>query len=140
MPSVKAAYKPGHITTGNIMEELGFSPEEIREAEIQHELWVPIRAEIEGRKLTRAQVGKVLQIHQPDTSLLMRGQIERFSITRLMQFADRLQLAVTINVTPKAESVKPQTATRIPLRRTGLRKQPARPATAPRTARKTALA
>jgi predicted XRE-type DNA-binding protein len=140
MPSVEAAYEPGHITTGNVLEDLGFSPEEIREIDIQHDLFVPIRAEIEGRKLTQAQVAKVLQIHQPDASLLMRGQISRFSITRLMQFADRLQLAVTINATPKAQAIKPQVATRIPLRRTGLRKQPARPATAPRTTRKAALA
>lgn len=140
MPSANETNKPGHVTTGNVLEDLGFSPEEIREIEIQHDLFVPIRAEIEARKLTQAQVAKVLQIHQPDASLLLRGQIARFSITRLMQFADRLQLAVTINVAPKAETVKPQTATRIPLRRTGLRKQTARPPATPRIARKAALA
>lgn len=102
MPSAKAANKPGHVTTGNVLEDLGFSAPEIREMEIQHNLWVPIRAEIETRKLTQAQVAKVLQIHQPDASLLMRGQIERFSITRLLQFASRLQLAVAFYRDTKA--------------------------------------
>ena len=67
MPSTKAPNKPGHITTGNVLEDLGFSPEEIREIEIQSDLWVPIRAEIEARKLTQSsKLAKVLKIHQPD--------------------------------------------------------------------------
>jgi predicted XRE-type DNA-binding protein len=140
MSSAKAVNKPGHITTGNVLEDLGFSAQEIREIEIQHDLWVPIRAEIEARKLTQSQLAKVLQIHQPDVSLLLRGQIARFSITRLLQFAGRLQLAVTINVAPKGETPKPRSATRIPLRRPRLRKQPARSSAAPKAARAIALA
>jgi predicted XRE-type DNA-binding protein len=104
MPRAKEANKPGHVTAGNVLEDLGFSAEEIREMEIQHDLWVPIRAEIDARKLTQAQIAKVLRIHQPDASLLLRGQLARFSITRLMQFADRLGLAVTLAVGPKIET------------------------------------
>jgi predicted XRE-type DNA-binding protein len=106
MPSTRATDRPGHITTGNVLEDLGFSAEEIREMEIQHNIWVPNRAEVEARKLTQAQLSKVLNIHQPDASLLLRGQISRFSITRLMQFADRLGLAVTVAVVPKDEAKK----------------------------------
>lgn len=117
MPSGKVANKPGHITTGNVLEDLGFSPEEIREMEIKHNLWVPIRAAIEAQKLTQSQLAKALQIHQPDVSLLLRGQIARFSISRLLQFADRLQLAVTLSVAPKAELENGRDTARIPLRR-----------------------
>jgi predicted XRE-type DNA-binding protein len=92
MPNAKAADKPGHLTTGNVLEDLGFSAQEIREMEIKHGLWVPIRAAVEARKLTQSQLAKLLQIHQPDASLLLRGQIERFSITRLLQFAHCLGL------------------------------------------------
>jgi predicted XRE-type DNA-binding protein len=140
MPSAKETNKPGHITTGNVLEDLGFSAQEIREMEIKHDLWAPIRAEIEARKLTQAQLAKVLQIHQPDASLLRRGQIERFSITRLLQFADRLQLAVTLAVAPKAESQKTKSTARIPMRKTDPRRSPARPAASPNTARTSALA
>jgi len=127
MPSAKETNKPEHITTGNVLEDLGFSAEEIREIEIQHDLWVPIRAEIEARKLTQAQVAKLLQIHQPDASLLLRGQISRFSITRLLQFADRLQLAVTLTVAPKAETQKARRTARIPMRKAQTRRKPTRP-------------
>jgi hypothetical protein len=57
-----------------VLEDLGFSPEEIREIEIKHDLWAPIREEIESRKLTQAKLCKALQIHQPDASLLLRGR------------------------------------------------------------------
>ncbi len=115
------------MTTGNVLEDLGFSAEEIREIEIQHDLWVSIRAEIEARKLTQAQVAKVLQIHQPDASLLLRGQIARFSITRLLQFAHRLQLAVTLAAVPKTEVQKAKSAPRIPGHKTSPRRTPETP-------------
>jgi predicted XRE-type DNA-binding protein len=135
MPSANETNKPGHITTGNVLEDLGFSAQEIREMEIQHDLWVPIRAEIEARKLTQAQLAKVLQIHQPDVSLLLRGQIARFSITRLLQFADRLQLAVTLTVAPMAEK-----STRVPLHKVTTRPRPAKASSASRAAQSIAQA
>jgi len=140
MPSANETNKPGHITTGNVLEDLGFSAQEIREMEIQHDLWVPIRAEIEARKLTQAQLAKVLQIHQPDVSLLLSGQIARFSITRLLQFADRLQLAVTLTVAPMAEKSKPWNSTRVPLHKVTTRPRPAKASSASRAAQSIAQA
>jgi predicted XRE-type DNA-binding protein len=140
MPSAKETNKPGHITTGNVLEDLGFSAQEIREMEIKHDLWAPIRGEIEARKLTQAQLAKVLNIHQPDASLLRRGQISRFSITRLLQFADRLQLAVTLAVAPKAETQRAKSPARIRLRKPSQRKSPTTSEATRRTARTSALA
>jgi predicted XRE-type DNA-binding protein len=128
MPSANAPNKPGHITTGNVLEDLGFSQEEIREIVFKHDLWAPIREEIESRKLTQAKLSKALQIHQPDASLLLRGQIERFSITRLLQFADRLGLSVTIKVAPPAQSKKPRSAAKVPMRASAGRRQSAKTA------------
>jgi predicted XRE-type DNA-binding protein len=125
MPNAKAADKPGHITTGSVLEDLGFSMQEIREMQIKYDLWVPIQAEIDARKLRQSQLAKVLQIHQPDASVLLRGQISRFSITRLLQFADRLGLAVTFTVARAAESKESRKRARIPLRKaTSARRQP----------------
>jgi predicted XRE-type DNA-binding protein len=122
MPSAKERNKTSHITTGNVLEELGFSAQEIREMGIKHDLWASIRAEIKARKLTQAKLAKELQIHQPDASLLLRGQIARFSITRLLQFAGRLRLAVTFSVVPMAETSMSQRSARIPLRKTARHK------------------
>ena len=137
MPRENETNKPGHITTGNVLEDLGFSAEEIREIELQHNLWAPIRDEIKRRKLTQSMVAKILQIHQPDASLLMRGQIARFSITRLLQFADRLQLAVTLTVTPMIEIEK---APRIPMRKAGPRRKATKVAATSPKSRSSAIA
>ena len=139
MPSAKETNKAGHITTGNVLEDLGFSAEEIREIEIQHDLWASIRAEIEARKMTQGQVAKALQIHQPDASLLLRGQIARFSITRLLQFADRLGLAVTLAVVPKTEAQIANRAPRVPARMLGHRRESAKPVANPQNRRSRAL-
>jgi predicted XRE-type DNA-binding protein len=123
-----------------VLEDLGFSPQEIREMEIKHDLWSPMRAEIEARKLTQAQLVKVLNIHQPDASLLLRGQISRFSITRLLQFADSLQLAVRVTVAPKAEVQSARNSARIPQRKPNQRKSATKAAVSRQTARTSAVA
>jgi predicted XRE-type DNA-binding protein len=139
MPSTKAPNKPSHITTGNVLEDLGFSPEEIREIEIQSDLWVPIRAEIEARKLTQSsKLAKVLKIHQPDASLLLRGQLARFSITRMLQFAERLGLSVTISVAPAAQPLKQDREARIPMRKPPARSKTAKPVAEPKALRNAA--
>jgi len=140
MPRAKETNEPGHITTGNVLEDLGFSAEEIREIEVQHDLWAPIRDEIKRRKLTQSMAAKILQIHQPDASLLMRGQIARFSITRLLQFADRLQLAVTFTVAPRAETEKTGSTPRVPMRKASPRKLPGKPTAVRGSASRTASA
>jgi predicted XRE-type DNA-binding protein len=132
MPSEKKANKPSHITTGNVLEDLGFSAEEIREIVLKHDLWVPIRAEIEGRKLTQTRLAKELQIHQPDASLLLRGQIERFSVTRLLQFADRLGLVITLSVGPKPETKTARNTPRVQARRPSRRREQPKRAANPR--------
>jgi len=59
-------------------------------------IWRPLRAEIEARGLTQVQIANLLQMHQPDASLLVRGRLDKFSMTRLMQFAERLGLIVQL--------------------------------------------
>jgi predicted XRE-type DNA-binding protein len=139
MRNTKEANNPGHITTGNVLEDLGFSAQEIREMEIKHDIWVPIRAEIEARKLTQAQLARELKIHQPDASLLLRGQITRFSITRLLQFADCLNLAVTFAVAPKAEAPRVTSKAHFSIRTAKPRSKPVGPVSA-RTGRRAAFA
>jgi transcriptional regulator with XRE-family HTH domain len=58
--------------------------------------------EIDLRGLTQAQLATALKAHQPDVSNLLKGKISKFSITRLIQFAGRLNLDARLEVgTPK---------------------------------------
>jgi predicted XRE-type DNA-binding protein len=100
MAKASAENKAGHITNGDVLADLGFSAEEIRETEIKMTIWRPLRAEIEARGLTQAEIAGLLQMHQPDASLLVRGRLAKFSVMKLMQFAERLGLTVRLMVRP----------------------------------------
>ena len=129
MPSAKKINEPGHITIGNVLEPW-FSAQDLK-MEIKYDLWVPIQAEIEARTLKQVQLAKVLRIDQPDASLLLRGQISKFSITRLLQFADRLGLTVKLTVIPPAPSSEGRKQARIPMRKTVKSRQNAAKAASP---------
>jgi predicted XRE-type DNA-binding protein len=98
MEKTIAGNNPGHITRGDVLEDLGFSGEEIRETEFKMTIWRPLREEIESRRLTQAALAELLGIHQPDASLLVRCRLSKFSVVKLMQFAERLGLTVRVTV------------------------------------------
>ena len=98
MPNTSKPIKPGHITTGDILEDLGFSPQDTLEAKIKADLWRDLLVHIERRGVDQAYLKKTLKIHQPDVSNLLRGKISKFSTGKLIQFAVRLNLNVRIDL------------------------------------------
>jgi predicted XRE-type DNA-binding protein len=94
-----ASNKPGHITKGDIFEDLGFSPAETLEMKIKAEIWQALLQHIEQHGYTQAYLVTTLKAHQPDVSNLLRGKISRISITKLIQFAGRLNLDARVKVT-----------------------------------------
>ena len=98
MPNTSKPNRPGHITTGDILEDLGFSPQETLEAKVKADLWRDLLVHIERRGVGQAYLKKTLKIHQPDVSNLLRGKISRFSTGKLIQFAVRLNLDVRVEL------------------------------------------
>jgi predicted XRE-type DNA-binding protein len=102
--------KPGHITKGDLFDDLGFSAAEPLEAKIKADIWQALIKHIEQRGFSQADLVTRLNAHQPDVSNLLKGKISRVSITKLIQFAGRLNLDARIKVTPlrsgKAEEEK----------------------------------
>jgi predicted XRE-type DNA-binding protein len=106
--SSEKASKPRHITTGDILEDLGFSPQETLEAKIKSDLWRDLLAHIERGSFDQAYLKKTLKIHQPDVSKLLRGKISKFSTGKLIQFAVRLNLDVRVQLKePKSQKRMP---------------------------------
>jgi predicted XRE-type DNA-binding protein len=98
MKSAKQDNKPGHVTTGDIFDDLGFSPAETMEAKIKSEILHAIVQHAKAHGYNQAQLAEILKVHQPDISNLLQGKISKFSITRLIQFAARLNLETRIQV------------------------------------------
>ncbi len=94
-----ASNKPGHITRGDIFDDLGFSPAETLEMKIKAEIWQALLQHIEQRGFSQTYLVTTLKAHQPDVSNLLRGKISRISITKLIQFAGRLNLDARVHVT-----------------------------------------
>src|SRR5258708_39831083 len=98
MPNTSQPSKPGHITTGDILEDLGFSPQETLEAKVKSDLWRALMVHIEQRGVDQAYLKKTLKIHQPDVSNLLRAKISKFSTGKLIQFALRMNLGVRVEL------------------------------------------
>jgi predicted XRE-type DNA-binding protein len=96
-----------HITTGDVFADLGFSHALAGELTIKSDLHRSLLEHIRASKMTQAELARVLQIHQPDVSNLLRGKLNLFSITRLCQYADRLKLRVRIEVEGGLPAEKP---------------------------------
>lgn len=95
--------KPGHLTKGDIFDDLGFSSADTLEAKIKADIWQALMKHIEHHEFSQAYLANVLKAHQPDVSNLLKGKISRFSITKLIQFAARLNLDARVQVAdPKA--------------------------------------
>ncbi|HYI96375.1 MAG TPA: helix-turn-helix transcriptional regulator [Bryobacteraceae bacterium] len=61
---------------------------------------------LDERGLTQAQAARLLQIHQPQVSLLRRGRLSDFSIERLLRFLALLgvDVEVRLNRRPPSET------------------------------------
>lgn len=99
MKSASQSSSPGHITKGDLFDDLGFSPVETLEAKIKADIWQALMKEISARGLSQAQLAAALKAHQPDVSNLLKGKISKFSITRLIQFAGRMNLDARLEFT-----------------------------------------
>jgi len=110
MKSASVNNEPGHITKEDIFDDLGFSPAETLEAKIKADIWQALVKHIEQRKYTQADLVARLKAHQPDVSNLLKGKISKVSITKLIQFAGRLNLDAKIKVTAAQPERRPSSS------------------------------
>ena len=116
MKNTSQSNKPGHITRGDIFDDLGFSPAETLEAKIKADIWQALMRHIEQHGYSQASLAAALKAHQPDISNLLKGKISKVSITRLIQYAGRLNLDARVKVT-SPKPVKSVTASSVRNRR-----------------------
>jgi len=124
-----------YVTTGEIFGDIGFSPSEAMELTIKSDLHIALMDRIRASKRTQAELAEILQIHQPDVSNLLRGKLHLFSITKLCQYADRLNLRVRVQVEDAQHNVSTaQDSDELVLRRVVRKPAPAKRITRTATA------
>ena len=84
----KTANKPTHVTYGNVLDDLGFSPEHATALKFKAELYQAILKC--AKKYSQKQLQTILAEPQPRISELLNGKIANKSIDKLLHYAGRL--------------------------------------------------
>ncbi len=99
----KATSKPGHVTRGEVFDDLGFTPAEASVLKIKAKILSALLEKIKRQRLTQAQLVRVLDDYQPNISILLNGKISKMSIEKLLYYAHRLRLHADIRMKPESE-------------------------------------
>ena len=83
-------------STGNVFRDVGFAPREAEHLKIRADLLIELQETLATRGLTQAAAAKLLGVHPPRVSDLMRGRIDLFSIETLIDMLARMGVRVTI--------------------------------------------
>lgn len=90
--------------TGNVFADLGFPDAAERQAKLR--LAYALNQLLEGRKLSQAEVARVLGVSQPKVSALRNYKLAGFSVERLMNLLTALDQDVEIVIRRKPRSRK----------------------------------
>jgi len=82
------ANKPRHITRGNVLDDLGFSPEQAAALKFKAQLYQAILKY--SQKYSQKELQVILGEPQPRVSELLNGKIANKSIDKLLYYAGRL--------------------------------------------------
>ena len=83
-------------SSGKVFADLGL--EDSEELRLRAELGAEIFRILNRRKLTQADAAELLGIDQPQVSRLKNGEFNRFSVSRLFSFLNRLDRKVEVRV------------------------------------------
>jgi len=80
--------KPTHVTHGNVLDDLGLSPEQATVLKFKADLYQAILRH--AQKYSQKQLQVILGEPQPRVSELLNGKIAKKSVDKLLYYAGRL--------------------------------------------------
>ena len=90
------SFEPSIEIEGSLFEHLGF--EDSGELDAKGELLVRLHRVMQSRGLNQSQLAKVIAMDKSEVSRLLRGDLSRFSIERLMKALKDLGAPVRISL------------------------------------------
>ena len=84
--------------SGDVFQDLGFSPAQACNLRIRAELMTALRKFIENGSSPQAEAAKRLKVSQPRISAFMRGKISRFSLDALVNMLAEAGMEVAVEV------------------------------------------
>jgi predicted XRE-type DNA-binding protein len=89
--------RSSHISKGNVIDDLGFSPEEAAAIKLKASLHAEVLRVVEKRKLKARELEKILDQPQPRISELLNGKISKMSAEKLAGYLSRLGVEIKIS-------------------------------------------
>jgi predicted XRE-type DNA-binding protein len=92
------------VTRGsaNVFEDVGFEAEEAANLKVRADLLLDLRQYIETRGWTQAEAAAFFGETQPRISNLLKGEIGRFSVDKLINMLGRAGIRVRLATEPQA--------------------------------------
>ena len=84
----RACNRPSHVTRGNVLDDLGFSPEHATSLKRKAELYQQVLKY--AKKYSQKELQGILGEPQPRVSELLNGKIANKSVDKLLRYAGRL--------------------------------------------------
>jgi len=100
--TAKIDTKIRHVTTGDIFEDLGFSPAEAELGRTKTLLHLEIMNTIKERGLTPRELERVLDVPQPRISELLNAKISKMTTDRLTKYLGMLGKSIHITTSDSA--------------------------------------
>lgn len=82
----------------NVWDALEDDPVKQENLKLRSQLMIEINATLDKKTQTQAEMAQLLATTQPRISALRKGKINQFRLDRLVDFATRLGLSVSISV------------------------------------------
>ncbi len=98
-----AGNKPTHVTHGNVLDDLGFSPEQATALKFKAELYQAILRV--AKKYSQKELQIILGEPQPRVSELLNGKIANKSVDKLLYYAGRLGMEAKAKFTQTHKEV-----------------------------------
>jgi predicted XRE-type DNA-binding protein len=90
------------IGSSNVFKDLGFEAEEAINLKIRADLMIDLRHFIQSQQWTQTEAAEFFGETQPRISNLMNGDIDCFSIHKLVQMLTRAGMDVQVSVSNRA--------------------------------------
>lgn len=88
--------------SSNVFEDLGFDQAEAANLKIRADLMLDLRRHIQKSGWTQAQAAEFFGETQPRISNLLKGEISRFSVDKLIVMLARAGITVQVETKPRA--------------------------------------
>ena len=88
--------KPSYVSKGNVIDDLGFSPDEAAAIKLKIALHIEILKIIEKRKLKPRDLERILDQPQPRISELLNEKLSKMSAEKLAGYLSRLGAEIRV--------------------------------------------